>query len=270
VERHLAGLGYPVPGHLFLEEKCAFFGGPFLVSPHVEGPTLIAKGVREPWMVTVLAQRMARMQLRLHRLPVEVFARRGDDFLSESLAWMRRVVTHCKLDELRPGLEWLCTHRPPVPRRPSILHLDFHPLNLLDDGAGGFVVIDWTEAAVGDRHADVAQTMMTLECMSEDHPSWYERFWVAAGRWLFNFWYLRAYSSQSPLDKVRLSYYRALAALRRLCLYGHWLRVGPTMDGRKPGSIRHLNADHFHIIERYFRKWSGVAVALVPPAALRH
>jgi aminoglycoside phosphotransferase (APT) family kinase protein len=265
VQRHLGGIGYPVPGHLFLEESCDYFGGPFLVSPWIQGPTLLRSALDKPWLVCNHALRMADAQLRLHRLPAQGFPRRTGDFLSTTLGWVARAVGRCRLHELRPGLEWLCAHRPPAPRRPSILHLDFHPLNLLDDGAGGLIVIDWTEADVGDPHADVAQTLLNLECMTEDHPSWYDRFWTAMGRWLFNRTYLRAYDSQAPLADARLRYYRALAAFRRLCLYGHWLTVGPTMQGRKPGAIRHLQVDHFHVLERYFRKWSGVSVALVPP-----
>ncbi len=258
VQHYLGEFKYPLPGSLLLEEDCSYFGGPFLVSRQVEGPTLLRSALDKPWMVCAFAARMAAVQARLHRLPARNFpGRSGGDFLSRTLEGI-------KLYGLRPGLDWLCAHRPPAPRHPCIVHLDLHPLNLLDDGAGGLVVIDWTEADVGDPHADVAQTLMTLECMAEDHSSWYDRFCVGVGRWLFAIWYQYAYRSRLPLDGERLGYYRALAAFRRLCHYGHWLHIGPTMDGRKPCAIHHLQPDHFHIVEHYFQKWSGVRVALAP------
>jgi hypothetical protein len=64
----------------------------------------------------------------------------------------------------------------------------------------------------------------------------------------------------------RLVYYRSWAAFRRLCHYGHWLGVGPALQGRKPSAIEHLQPDHFHTLEQYFLKWAGVRIALEPSA----
>ncbi len=263
VEHWLAQVGFPVPAHLVLEKNCAYFGGPFLLGPKVEGPTLLRSMLGQPWLFPTYAARMAEVHARLHRLPTTGFPR-GGDFLTRALEETTFVVSRFGLAELRSGLEWLCVWRPPAPRRPSVLHLDFHPLNLLHTANDNLAVIDWTEADIGDPHADVAQTLMSLECMSEDHPGWVERICVGAGRFLFTQCYLRAYRRQLALDDNVLSYYRALAAFRRLCLYGQWLGVGPTLHGRKPCAIHHLQPEHFRVIEGYFQKWSGVPIRLVP------
>jgi aminoglycoside phosphotransferase (APT) family kinase protein len=261
-ERHLATIGYPIAGHLFLEEDCSYFGGPFLISPRIAGRPLLRAILTEPWRLLTFARHMAETQTHLHRLPARGFPRPRGSFLSRQIQEARRIVRRYRLTRMKAGLDWLETHRPPPPRRPSILHLDYHPLNLLDTGDDRLVVIDWTEADVGDRHADVAQTLLTLDCMSEDAPGWFDRLSVGVGRYLFSAAYLSAYRSLLPVDDEALAYYCPFAAFRRLCYYAQWLGVGPTMDGRKPCSIAHLQPDHFHVLEGYFRKWAGVAVAL--------
>jgi aminoglycoside phosphotransferase (APT) family kinase protein len=40
----------------------------------------------------------------------------------------------------------------------TLLHLDFHPFNVLDDGMRVTGIVDWANAAVGDRRFDIART----------------------------------------------------------------------------------------------------------------
>jgi Ser/Thr protein kinase RdoA (MazF antagonist) len=40
----------------------------------------------------------------------------------------------------------------------SLLHMDYHPFNVLDDGHAVTGVVDWTNAAVGDPRFDLART----------------------------------------------------------------------------------------------------------------
>lgn len=41
---------------------------------------------------------------------------------------------------------------------PTLLHLDFHPFNVLDDGSRVTGIVDWANASVGDRRFDLART----------------------------------------------------------------------------------------------------------------
>ena len=41
---------------------------------------------------------------------------------------------------------------------PALLHLDFHPFNVLDDGSRVTGIVDWANTAVGDRCLDLART----------------------------------------------------------------------------------------------------------------
>jgi aminoglycoside phosphotransferase (APT) family kinase protein len=67
---------------------------------------------------------------------------------------------HDQLHEIRAP-EWL-------PRLPDggdrMLHLDLHPLNVINSPTRGFVVIDWGNAHCGDPLFDVALTYVLLTC----------------------------------------------------------------------------------------------------------
>ena len=57
------------------------------------------------------------------------------------------------------------------PLRDSILHLDFHPMNMLTDGRRITGVVDWTSAAVGDPRCDLARTAVLLRCPRTDRAA---------------------------------------------------------------------------------------------------
>jgi len=50
-----------------------------------------------------------------------------------------------------------------------LLHLDFHPLNVMTDGENIIAVLDWANAAVGDPRFDIARTLSILQ-LEGTHP----------------------------------------------------------------------------------------------------
>jgi ketosteroid isomerase-like protein len=50
----------------------------------------------------------------------------------------------------------------------ALLHLDYHPLNVLTDGVAITAVLDWTNAGVGDPQADLARTLSILRLEGRD------------------------------------------------------------------------------------------------------
>ena len=48
------------------------------------------------------------------------------------------------------------------PREDSLVHLDYHPLNVMTDGERVTGVLDWTNARAGDPRADYARTLTIL------------------------------------------------------------------------------------------------------------
>jgi aminoglycoside phosphotransferase len=51
----------------------------------------------------------------------------------------------------------------------ALLHLDYHPLNVLTDGERITAVLDWTNAAAGDPRTDLARTFSILR-LEARHP----------------------------------------------------------------------------------------------------
>jgi Ser/Thr protein kinase RdoA (MazF antagonist) len=90
---------------------------------------------------------LGKAQAALHRIDIEIPALAGEE-------WVTR------LGPVDPELRERLLGREQQPSR--LLHLDFHPLNVMvHDGAIG-CVLDWNNAALGDPRADVARTWAIL------------------------------------------------------------------------------------------------------------
>jgi aminoglycoside phosphotransferase (APT) family kinase protein len=93
-----------------------------------------------------------------------------------------------------------------------VCHGDFHPLNVMVDGDRASV-IDWTDAGLGPREADVSRTLLLFHIAAIAAGSSVERVALRvagprlAGR------YRRAYEAGTPLDPERLRAWGALHSL---------------------------------------------------------
>ena len=99
--------------------------GTEIVMDRVDGPTMLDAISRRPWTLSRHAKVLAELHRRLHAI--------------DAPDWLR---------QLPDGGD-------------RIVHLDIHPLNVLY-GAGGPVLIDWTNAARGRAETDLAQTWLIL------------------------------------------------------------------------------------------------------------
>lgn len=100
--------------------------GTELVMERIEGPTMLALLGRRPWTIKDQAVLLADLHKRLHEIPAP--------------NWMNAA---------------------PCGAGSQLLHLDLHPDNIMI-GTEGPVVIDWSNAARGDRDTDVALTWVLL------------------------------------------------------------------------------------------------------------
>lgn len=100
-------------------------GGSEIVMDRIDGPTMVDAFTRRPWTLRRHAKVLADLHRRLHEIDAP---------------------------------EWLTQHPDGGDR---VVHLDLHPLNVLY-GAGGPVLIDWTNARRGRAETDLAQTWLIV------------------------------------------------------------------------------------------------------------
>lgn len=128
VMRHLRAHGYPVP------EVFDVDGGD-MVMERLEGVTMLTDLERGPWRLRRHAATWAELMTRLGTVPVDGLA--GSDL------------------PVRFGAAT------------SVLHLDFHPDNIMLTPDGP-VVFDWTNVSLGPAAADVAQSWLISATSSVD------------------------------------------------------------------------------------------------------
>jgi len=146
---------------------------------------------------------------------------------------------------------------------PSFLHLDYHPQNVMVSGLRVTGVIDWANAAIGDRHFDAATTAVILSTSAMEHPRWMRD--NAAGnnlRRTFNALYLALYQACAPMDLRRLRYYQGLAGALRLSTLGMMRVRGPQSVGFRPGAITEVTPSVLRLVSGYVARKTGTAVTI--------
>ncbi len=261
VQEHLRDLGYPVAEPLLVEEDDHLFGGPFMIMELLPGRNLLRELLHRFWRIAHAPVEMAEMQARLHRLPTDGFPAPAEEFLGRQLTAMQELIDEYDLHRLQPGLDWLREHRPDPPAVPSIIHLDFHPVNMMCRWRRCTGILDWSDADVGDRHADVAATLVLVRSSpGEIGHNWWQRLTTLPGRWMLQAYYLHSYCKRLPMDDRRLAYYLAWASLRRLCQREQWMRASPQITGCKPSFIHYLKWERADVLLRCFQRPTGIAL----------
>jgi len=146
---------------------------------------------------------------------------------------------------------------------PSFLHLDYHPQNVLVKGLRVSGVIDWANAAIGDRHFDAATTAVIMSTSAMEHPRWM-RDNVAGNnlRRTFNALYLALYHATAPMELRRLRYYQGLAGALRLSMLGMMRVRGPQSVGFRQGAISEVTPSVIRLLSDYVARKTGAAVTI--------
>ena len=199
--------GYPVPRVLDVFEPGALGPLPAQVIERAPGVVAIDAVKRAPWTFARTTRALGGLHTKLHRLPTAGFPD-DDDLLDRRLSLPRRVVAEGGDDALGDALARVEALAPRLRDAPAVVcHGDFHPLNVLvEDGA--MSVIDWSDAGLGDRHGDVARTLLLFEMSRLAAKSRAER---AVLRRVGPFGarsYRRAYEAELALDAERLALWR--------------------------------------------------------------
>lgn len=137
--------GLPVP------EVCAagvWQDRPALLISWLPGRTVADELRARPWRVWRLGIAFGRMQVAIHAVPAPDLLRQLPD---PGITWK---------DEREQALQDRFRHL--TSGKAALLHLDYHPYNLLTDGKQITGIVDWTGAHAGDPRADAARTVSIL------------------------------------------------------------------------------------------------------------
>jgi aminoglycoside phosphotransferase (APT) family kinase protein len=300
---HLASAGYPVPRPYLFEPGGAAIGAPFLVMERLSGGPLFAiRSFPQAFKTFSMGfLGFVRAQARLHRMalspaalealrtpPVANHPRRPSAaqagaqastedgaqdgskdgaaarLLERTLETVAARVEQGPLPGLAEALDRLNRRAAEFRDAPSsFLHLDYHPQNVLVKGFRVTGVIDWANAAIGDRHFDAATTAVILSTSAMEHPRWM-RDNVAGNnlRRSFNALYLALYHATAPMELRRLRFYQGLAGALRLSMLGMMRVRGPQSVGFRPGAISQVTPSVLRLLSRYVARKTGTAVTI--------
>jgi hypothetical protein len=141
-----AHAGLPAPR---VEKVGEVEGLPVLVLTWCPGLPILSFIEKKPWALWRLGRLFGRTQAQLHAVepPAEFVSAAPDDWLKRVPDEYADLAAHALSLELSTS---------------SLIHMDFHPINLVSDGTSVTGILDWSYAAAGDPRADLARTEITL------------------------------------------------------------------------------------------------------------
>ena len=199
---------------------------PLMVMERVEGAVLgdrmhqASESERDAWLAE-----FAKLAARLHQIDISGAMPAGIRELTMT-AWLAEgaaAIEQFGMDEFRPVLDWLLANAP-ASERACLTHNDLHPWNVIVKPEGEMVVIDWTNATLGDPRFDLAWTLLLIDSHLER-----EARGVA----------LEAYESATE-PVTDLPYFEAVAAARRLFDIAVSLRHGPEALGMQAAAANEM------------------------------
>lgn len=146
--RAASAAGLPVPAIVAVGE---LDGHPALLMAHVPGETAAAALSAQPERAASIGERMGRLLGAINRIPAPAGLAPPD-------AWLARAGP-----ALLPYAERLLA----LPHPDRLLHLDYHPENVLVAGDAITGVIDWTNTLPGPPHLDLGRSRAILGMVRE-------------------------------------------------------------------------------------------------------
>jgi aminoglycoside phosphotransferase (APT) family kinase protein len=142
--------GVPVPE---IHAETVWNDHPVLLLSWVRGRPLLDEIRARPWRIHRLGVTFGKMHARIHRVPAPE-AMREDH--ADWITWMGPGEEALKQRLQEQSLRWN-----------ALLHLDYHPLNVMFDGDRVTGVLDWANSRAGDPRADLARTISELRLAPE-------------------------------------------------------------------------------------------------------
>ncbi|HZT40631.1 MAG TPA: phosphotransferase [Chthonomonadaceae bacterium] len=120
---------------------------PALLLSWCSGQTLLEMLETRPQDAARLSVLFGQMHAQIHRLTAHASVFSPSDWIGWAGSSEQPLQTALRALPLRPD---------------ALLHLDYHPLNVLADGERITAVLDWANAGAGDLRADAARTLSIL------------------------------------------------------------------------------------------------------------
>jgi aminoglycoside phosphotransferase (APT) family kinase protein len=144
--------GIPVPAVIATGAVSGRF--PAMAMEWIPGQMVGEVILRQPHLAARLGASAGRLLACIHRLPA------GEVSVIDRVDADRRQGSDSTAEEILARIARI----PPIGQ--SILHLDYHPLNLMAVGGRLSGVLDWTNAAIGDPRLDVARSVSILRVVA--------------------------------------------------------------------------------------------------------
>jgi aminoglycoside phosphotransferase (APT) family kinase protein len=278
--RSLAEVNYPVPRPYLFEPDPEPLGAPFLIMERIAGqPLFLVSSFQQAFKTFSMGFiGFVRTQVRLHSLssnepivsrqdtPAIVTANAPSAMpqLERILRVIEERIQQGPLPGLGDALNALrrrAARYSPAPA--TVVHMDYHPQNVMVRGLRVTGVLDWVNAERGDRYLCAAATAVILSSTAMDHPRWMGE--NAAGntlRALFASLYLPLYHAAAPMELERFRYAQGVAALLRLSMFGMMRARGPESMGFRPEAIQNVTPSVVRLLSRYASRKTGVPVSI--------
>jgi aminoglycoside phosphotransferase (APT) family kinase protein len=241
LQRFAAERGYPALTPLAVETSDGMLGLPFMILERMPGGMMLERFIKRPWRGPRLFAEMGALHAALHRVPTERVPLETHDEPSVDLFLrsLRAMIIASNITDLDDPLAWLERHAHAArDDKHVLLHGDFHPLNIIYAADGSERVIDWSDADLGDRHADVARTTTVMSFAHIVANNAVERIALKAIRGRLRRWYLRGYERAFPMERRRLAYWEAAQALRGIVqIMESYIANDETITRRLPPSL---------------------------------
>jgi aminoglycoside phosphotransferase (APT) family kinase protein len=215
VQGWTADQGFAAPRVLQVLGPDERFGLPAQVMERAPGTTMLEALSARPWRAFALVRQLADLQCALHALPLDGWPSSTDSqaLMDKRLALPRRVAAALDDADLAAAVDRAASRGEVAVAGPQVVcHGDFHPLNVVVDGDRASV-IDWTDAGLGPREADVSRTLLLFEVASIAATSAVERTALRVAGPRLATRYRRAYEAVAALDPERLRTWEAFHAL---------------------------------------------------------
>lgn len=276
----LAESNYPLPRPYLFEPDLEPLGAPFLIMERVEGrPLFSACGFPQAFKTFSMGfVGFVRAQVQLHSLPSDrkisinkvpqaytTANAAGDLPLLERLfRIIERRIEEGPLPGLRDALDFFRRGAPRYsPAPPTIVHMDYHPQNVMVSGFRVSGVLDWVNADLGDRYLCAATTAVILSSSAMEQPRWMrENLAGNTLRALFAFLYLPLYHAFAPMELERFRFAQGVAALTRLSMFGMMRTRGPESVGFRPEAIENVTPSVVRLLSRYASRKAGVPATI--------